>query len=495
MRNGCLSRRKSGPVTNVWFYWARMLALGYLFFLLNAVPLIGADTPKPAEEGSSRPKAAEKSPDHELIQALLQKIEALEGRVAELESERSDNAASPASSGTSVKDSEPTRPMTAAVEPGVSVTAAKTGPMGGAPAPKPAQPLPASPDEGGHTMELPGGPDLKIRGFLDFNLGLGSAANALIYPLTTPPSTIHNSFQFGELDLFMSSRISSTLSFLGEVILGSDATNNWGLDVERAQINYKPSEFLQLSAGRMHTMIGFYNTAYHHGTWFQTTTGRPYMYYFEDSGGILPVHIVGLEASGLVPRSGKLNAHWGVQVGNGESSAFLSVSGINPVQNFLSDKNHKAFNISGFIKPDWARGLQIGANFYSDTRVPIGFARVNNSIPGLYLVYIKSPWEFLSEFELQRDHAFGSPVTYNTPLGYAQISHKFGEYRPYFRWQEVNVPTGDPLYSAAGRYEGPSFGVRMDFTSFAALKVQYNRIYTRNPLPLNGVDSQIAFTF
>jgi hypothetical protein len=96
---------------------------------------------------------------------------------------------------------------------------------------------------------------------------------------------------------------------------------------------------------------------------------------------------------------------------------------------------------------------------------------------------------------LQRDHSVGSSITYNTPLGYTQISRKFGEFRPYFRWQEVNVPANDPLYGTVGRYEGPSGGLRMDFTGYAALKVQYNRIYTRDPLPKNGVDSQVSFTF
>jgi hypothetical protein len=345
-------------------------------------------------------------------------------------------------------------------------------------------------------MDLPGGPKLNIRGFLDFNLGLGTAANPLIYPLTIPPSPVHNTFQFGEFDLFMSSDLSNSVSFLSEVVVGADAANSWGIDIERAQITYRASDFFHLSGGRMHTAIGYYNTAYHHGTWFQTATGRPYMYFFEDSGGILPVHIVGLEAAGLVPGSGKLNAHWIVQAGNGESSLFIGQPIVNqPVQNFLSDKNHKAFNLAGYIKPDWARGLQIGLSYYNDKRVPDGVPHVKNSIAGAYLIYVTPTWEMLSEFQVQRDHSIGSAVTYNTPLGYTQISRKFGKYRPYFRWQEVNVPVKDPLYGTVGRYEGPSLGLRMDFTGYAALKVQYNRIYTRDPSPKNGLDSQVAFTF
>ena len=496
MGNRCRSCRASGLASYVWRYGARMLALGCFALLLVTAPSVCADTPKLAEKDGSTPKAPEKDPDHELIQLLLVQIEMLKARVADLEAKQPGNP--PAS------DSLPASPI-----PPPNFTATPVAPAAptpepaprvvskpGTPSPTPSAGLPSpEQDEGGHSMQIPGGPKLVIRGFLDFNLGFGSVANALIYPLAVPPATVHNTFQFGEFDLFLSSRLSDTVSFLSEVIYGSDQTNDWGLDIERAQLTYKPSPYFQISGGRMHTAIGFYNTTYHHGTWFQTATGRPYMYYFEDSGGILPVHIVGAEAQGLIPGSGKLNAHWIAEVGNGESSLPFGSSLGNPVQNFLSDKNHKAFNVAGYFKPEWVHGLQIGVNYYRDRRVPEGIPHVDNTIAGAYLVYITPTWEFLNEFQVQRDHSLGSAITYNTPLGYTQLSRKFGKYRPYLRWQEVNVPLNDPLYGVVGRYEGPSFGMRMDFTDFAALKVQYNRVYTRDPLAKNGVDGQVAFTF
>ena len=423
----------------------------------------------------------------EELRARMTEIDALKTRIAELEAGQPGGAASPAPSSLSTEK----------VESAPSMSAAGSLPAAGSPnATVAAIPAPAAQDDGGHDMTLPGGPKLNIRGFLDFNFGVGSIANPLIYPLTVPPTPVHNTFQLGEFDLFLSSRLSSTISFLSEVVLASDASNFWGIDVERAQITYKPSEYFQISGGRMHTAIGFYNTTFHHGAWFQTATGRPYMYYFEDSGGILPVHIVGLEAAGLIPRTGKWNAHWIAEAGNDESSLFIGQPNVNqPVQNFVSDTNHKAFNIAGYVKPEWVSGLQIGVSYYNSERVPAGIPHVNNTVAGAYLVYITPSWEFLNEFELQRDHSVGSSITYNTPLGFTQISRKFGKFRPYFRWQEVNVPVNDPLYGTVGRYEGPSEGLRMDFTGYAALKVQYNRIYTRDPLPMNGVDSQVSFTF
>jgi len=348
-----------------------------------------------------------------------------------------------------------------------------------------------------HTMAIPGGgPTLKIRGFLDFNLGVGTDANPLIYPLNIPAKPVHNTFQFGEFDLFMTSQLSDSISFLSEVVFGADASNFWGIDIERAQITYKPNDYFQISGGRFHTSIGYYNTAFHHGTWFQTATGRPFMDFFEDSGGILPVHSVGITTTGLMPGTGKLNLHWIAEVGNGESSSYIGQPIVNqPVQNFLSDKNHKAFNLAGYIKPDWVPGLQIGGSYYNDEMVPAGVPHVDQNIESVYAVYITPVWEFMNEFVEERNKSVGQSKTFDTPLGYTQLSRKFGKYRPYFRYQYVKVPSGDPLYSAAGKYVGPSVGLRIDFTNYVALKVQYNRLYTLDPLPKNGLDGQVSFTF
>lgn len=345
-------------------------------------------------------------------------------------------------------------------------------------------------DMGGHSMELPGGgPTLKIRGFLDMDLGVGSDANPMIFPLGAPA---HTTFQLGEFDLFISSHLSKELSFLSEVIIGADATNDWGLDIERAQLTYRPSEYFELSGGRYHASIGYYNTAFHHGTWFQTATGRPFMYFFEDSGGILPVHGVGATATGLVPRTGKFDVHWIAEISNGRSSLQLG----QPVQNFLSDRNGKAFNIALYSRPQWISGLQVGGSYYRDRLYPPDEARVNQWIGSVYAVYSTSDWEWLNEAVELSNHQIGSAKAHVTPLAYTQLAHKFGRYHPYLRYQYVNSPLSDPVNIFVGRYSGPSAGVRVDVGEYAAFKVQYNRLY-QGPLipPGNGLDMQMAFTF
>ena len=115
-------------------------------------------------------------------------------------------------------------------------------------------------------------------------------------------------------------------------------------------------------------------------------------------------------------------------------------------------------------------------------------------IGSFYVVYSHNGWESLNEAVLY-SNAVANGKTYNSPLAYAQLSHRFGKYRPYFRYQYVNVSDNDPVSIFTGRYQGPSLGLRTDFTDYVALKVQYNRLYQRTGLPENGIDLQAAFTF
>jgi hypothetical protein len=219
------------------------------------------------------------------VQALVDRLAAAEARIDELEGRQKPGVAR------SVTASPAISPIAALALVPAPALAADTAA---------AQTASATGDPMGTMMEIPGGPTLKIRGFFDFNYGVGSIANPLIFPVGdgacgtcgNPSTPAHNSFQAGEFDLFITSKLSDNLSFIAEVLLGPDNTNVFGPDIERYQLTYKANPYFSASVGRFHTSIGYYNTAYHHGTWFSTAEGRPIMYLFEDSGGILPVHMV-----------------------------------------------------------------------------------------------------------------------------------------------------------------------------------------------------------
>lgn len=343
-----------------------------------------------------------------------------------------------------------------------------------------------------HVMEIPHGPALHIRGFFDFNFDKGLAAQNLQYPAGTTPNA---TFRAGEFDLFMTSQLSDRLSFLAELVFGVDQTNNFDTDIERFQLTYRPTKYFEISGGRFHSDIGYYNTAFHHGTWFSTATGRPFMYYWEDSGGVLPVHEVGVTATGFVPGSGNANLHWTVEIGDG-SSELGSPNFGDGVQSFASDRNRKDLNFAFYSKPEWLPGLQFGGSFMTGELIPFSgvVPKVNQTISSAYAVFINSQWEFMNEAVLLH-HQIPNGRSYNSPLSYTQLAYRIGKYHPYFRFQENNIPNNDPVAQFTGRYEGPSVGLRMDYFTYAALKLQFNRIYLRNASAQNGLELQMAFTF
>jgi hypothetical protein len=428
------------------------------------------------------------------LQALLDRLDAAEARIGELEMAQK----------TSVRDAPVRTVVGAAIAPAGEVPAP---PAEAAETRTVANPEPV--DSMTHTMEIPGGPVLKIKGFFDFNYGAGSIANPLVFPISddgcgtcgNPATPAHNAFQAGEFDLFISSRISEHLSFLAEVVLGPDNINVFGLDIERYQLTYRKNAWFSASAGRFHTSLGYYNTAYHHGNWFSTAEGRPIMYLFEDSGGILPMHMVGLSFTGEVPHTEFLHLNWVAEVGNGNDSNPAIGPGGNAVQNFYSDRNYKATNVAAFIRPGVVQGLQIGGSWYHDglnpsqAQSPLPIAEVKQNIESAYVVYLASQWEFMNEAVLLSNRIAGTSDPFRSRMAYTQVARRFGIYQPYFRYQYVNDALHDPLNFLQGKYYGPSIGTRFDFFTYAALKLQFNHLHQSGQLAGNGFNTQLAFTF
>ena len=83
-------------------------------------------------------------------------------------------------------------------------------------------------------------------------------------------------------------------------------------------LSYSPNDFFSASVGRYHTGIGYYNTAYHHGTWFQTATGRPLIFAIDGDIGVIPIHTLGVSATGAIP-SGSLGLHYVAEFGSGRA--------------------------------------------------------------------------------------------------------------------------------------------------------------------------------
>ena len=336
-------------------------------------------------------------------------------------------------------------------------------------------------------MDVPGGLQMHIQGFAHTGF-TGSDQKG-----TT------NSFFLGNFDFAISSQLAEHFSVLSELTFEPDVNNDMTVDLERMLLVYSANDHLQLSFGRSHTSIGYYNTAYHHSTWLQTTTERPFLFAFEDQGGILPIHTVGVSASGQIP-SGKLGLHYVAEVGNGRESR--SPLDQEPVENIVAEQNHKAYNFAVFARPEAVRGVQAGFSIYRDLLDPITQADPNGlpvqeTILAAHAVYIRPSFEFLNEALVVRHTPQGGHL-FQTPGFYSQISKRFGSYRPYFRYEYVNGSDNEPIFPDVGHREGPSAGLRYDASEFVALKLQYDYRTVRDRQAnqsINGLTMQLGFTF
>jgi hypothetical protein len=304
-----------------------------------------------------------------------------------------------------------------------------------------------------------------------------------------------STFEFGQFDLFATARLSDRLSAIGEILFTSSSDNTVALDVERLLLKYRQNDYFTASIGRVHTAIGYYNTAFNRGDYFQTTIGRPTMFEFDDEGGFLPMQDLGIVLNGEVP-SGKLGLNYIFEVTNGRRYG----TNVEPTQNRNDGNNSKAVNFGLSVKPERIPGLIVGFSVRHDYLSDVQNLRVSELIPVVYGVFTNSTYEWLNEGMLV-SHKIPGGTTFRTAGFYSQFSRKFGHYRPYFRYSYVNAPANDPIYGnpaeipVVGRINGPTVGLRYDFTQHSDFKLQYEREGARGQSSTNGASGQFDFTF
>lgn len=454
-------KRSGISVRNRWRIRGSVLLLP---LILMATPALWAQEPAGAASDSETIQLLLRRVAE--LEAKVKKMDQLEARVKQLEGEKLSPVSAPS-------DPAPTQTVPAA-----AMAAAPQREM----KPEEEPPVPERMDVS-ETL-------LRIRGFGDINLHGDNQKGD-----TT-------SFTLGQLNLFVTSDISERFKFLSEIIFEGGPDNIYGattgqanafsVDVERYLIEYSQNDYFKLAAGRWHTAIGYYNTAYHHSTWFQTAADRPFLFAFEDRGGILPIHSVGVSASGLIP-SGPLGLHYVAEVGNGRASRTPLTQ--EPVQNVIDDQSHKAYNLALFARPEAVRGLQVGFSAYRDLLDPVNMPRIDETILAAHAVFVRPSFEWLNEALVVRHSPLGLPRTFNTPGFYTQVSKKFGSYRPYFRYQYVNASNAEPIFPDIKLRQGPSVGLRFDASESVALKLQYDYTALRQQPGVSGLGMQIGFTF
>ena len=264
------------------------------------------------------------------------------------------------------------------------------------------------------------------------------------------------------------------LTFLAEAIFEYGDSNEVGVDVERVEIGYQVKPWLRIRAGRFHTALGYYNDAFHHGTLFQLAASRPLVVAFEDDGGLIPAHSVGIHADGQFQLSSTLALRYDVDLSNGR--------GVKPqeVTNVIDSNHGKAVNLRLRLLPAFAEGLTVGGNLYLDTipAAPGYLAEgMSERILAAHLVYMNHGVHFIGELFFIHHELNDGTGTFRTRAAFVEAGYTIGSLTPYIGYEVIDLPPDlDPFYALSdfgtmGTIQAPSGGLRWLANENLALKL------------------------
>lgn len=323
------------------------------------------------------------------------------------------------------------------------------------------------------------GPKLKLTGFSDVNFYAGDDSD--------PDAS--SGFRDGQFVLHFVSELSSRFDFFGEVSLTAKDTE-YAAEVERLVIKYTYNDYLKLSAGRFHTPVNWWNTAFHHGSWLQTSIDRPQMTRF--GGEFIPVHFVGVLAEGNVP-SGPAHLAYIGGVGNGRADNIARAGDAGDVN------NNRAVLVKLYARPARPYRLEVGASYYLDKVTTQGLEDFDEQLASAYVVWAGETPEVIAEYARLEDESTVSDLSAASTAGYVQAAYRLRwlnrMLKPYARYETIDVDEDDPIFTTLTDLSLYLVGLRADVAPFVALKGEW-RHQKFADLPFDDAFyAQVCFVF
>lgn len=327
---------------------------------------------------------------------------------------------------------------------------------------------------------------LRFMGFADFNYAVSDESGA------------REGFSEGALAAHLAARLAERAHFFAE-LTAFPRPSAFSIEVQRILLRYDFADEFQLSAGRFHTAVSHWNTAYHHGSWLQLTASRPALLSF--GSDFLPQHYVGVMATGRLAAA-TAGLEYSIGAGNGRDEDLRRAGD-------AGDANdHRATLFALSAAPPALRGLQFGASLYQDraaspAAVPAELQSdaVDERILSSFVYYGDDRPSFHAEYyRVHHDPREGERAPsvssgYFVQAGY-RLPGSFSPLTPYARYERLDVAEDDPLYGAAlaDRTAGV-VGLRYDFLALASLKGEYRMGEVAGADPVRELVLQLSFVF
>ena len=304
-----------------------------------------------------------------------------------------------------------------------------------------------------------------VHGFIDVGAGWSSAQDP----------RRERGFNAGSLDIYLTPQIGERVKSLIELVVES-STQGVELDLERIQLGYTFSDAVTLWGGRFHSPFGQWNTDFHHGANLQTSISRPDVIEFEDRGGLVPAHSVGLWLTGKSRLDvGRLN--YDLYLANGPS---IRDRQLDP--GVLTDSNADkmlGFRL-GYEANQGLGGLAFGLHgFASD----VGQYSLDNTLRnttrlrvlGGYVVYDAQDWELRAEYYGFGNRDLEGGQTRRSNAGFVQLGRSVGAWTPYARYESATLDPLDNYFrslASARPYRYVAAGVRYALDASSSLKLE-----------------------
>lgn len=307
----------------------------------------------------------------------------------------------------------------------------------------------------------------------------------------------NNGFSIPNLDLFLRGT-AGNWSFLSEVLFDIDAGNEIVVDLDRMQLSYEFGDWLKVTAGRFHTSLGYYNTAYPQGgAVYLLPIKRPEVVDQHDNTSIVPTSTVGFNLHGRLPvLQQRLSYDVDVSNGRGIASDDLANGG--------DANNSKMLNLRLRYEIE---GLIVGANALVDW-IPPRLGEVDPTLDqpdtlreqifGAHIAYVEHPFHIIGEGYLIQH--IGPAQTQRTIAGLAELGYTIGKTTPYARYSFARFPTEMDVFWAPtfqqvrGNYDAVSGGIKIMPNENFAIKIELE--WNRSQVDTEyHAATQVAFGF
>lgn len=321
---------------------------------------------------------------------------------------------------------------------------------------------------------------LRIGGFTDFSF----------YATDDESAASSSGYKEGQFVLHLNAPLSERANFFAE-ITWSPKADGFGTEVERAIATYRYNDALKPSVGRFHTPASWWNAAFHHGSWLQTTVDRPIPVKFGST--FTSIHFVGAMVDGTVfPAGFSLSYTGGVGNGRGDNIARAGDAGDND--------NHRATLFRVALRHDHLYALQFGGTAYLDRIPATPTVLADERMLSAFVVYSSETPEILAEFfhVLHDDPETGEEsdnTGYYVQLG-VRLPWMSGVAKAYGRIEGIDVDEDDRAFQKqVADLRRALGGVRLDLTDSLALKLEGRRFREGQRDYVNEFYSSIGLVF